>query len=167
MASWEHVFTDLAETRGQALLRYAYLLTGDAAEAADLVQEALLRAFGRTTRGLTLESAEAYVRRAILTIHVDGRRRSGRWLRVRHLVAGRSDVAGPEGAVVNGADLRSALASLSPRQRACVVLHYYEDLSVAQVSDVLGCTPGAVKRHLSDARARLEPLLTDAPEELR
>lgn len=167
MASWEHVFTDLAETRGQALLRYAYLLTGDGAEASDLVQEALLRAFGRTTRGLTLESAEAYVRRAILTIHVDGRRRSGRWRRVRHLLAARSDVAGPEGVVVDGADLRSALATLSPRQRACVVLHYYEDLSVAQVADVLGCAPGAVKRHLSDARARLEPLLSDSREGLR
>lgn len=167
MASWEHVFTDLAENRGQALLRYAYLLTGEAAEAADLVQEALLRAFGRTTRGLTVESAEAYVRRAILTIHIDGRRRAGRWTRVRHLVAGRDDVSGPEGAVVDGADLRSALASLSPRQRACVVLHYYEDLSVAQVADVLGCAPGAVKRHLSDARARLEPLLSDSQEGLR
>ncbi|TDD71536.1 SigE family RNA polymerase sigma factor [Jiangella aurantiaca] len=167
MADWERVFTDLAESRGQALLRYAYLLTGDAAEAADLVQEAMLRAFGRTTRGLTLESAEAYVRRAILTLHIDGRRRSGRWLLVRHLVADREDVSGPEGAVVDGADLRSALAALSPRQRACVVLHYYEDLSVAQVADVLGCAPGAVKRHLSDARARLEPLLSDSPEGLR
>ncbi|RIQ14432.1 sigma-70 family RNA polymerase sigma factor [Jiangella rhizosphaerae] len=167
MADWERVFTDLADGRGQALLRYAYLLTGDAAEAADLVQEAMLRAFGRTARGLTLESAEAYVRRAILTLHIDGRRRSGRWMRVRHLVTGREDVAGPEGMVVDGADLRSALAALSPRQRACVVLHYYEDLSVAQVADVLGCAPGAVKRHLSDARARLEPLLSDSREGLR
>ncbi|WP_053202772.1 RNA polymerase sigma factor [Jiangella muralis] len=107
-------------------------------------------------------------RRPTLTIHVDGRRRFGRWLRVRHLlVVGRDSSDGPEHAVVDGADLRSALAALSPRQRACVVLHYYEDLSVAQVADVLGCAPGAVKRHLSDARARLEPLLTDAPEELR
>ncbi|PZF81064.1 sigma-70 family RNA polymerase sigma factor [Jiangella anatolica] len=164
MAGWERVLADLAETRGQALLRYAYLLTGDGAEAADLVQEALLRTFGRTTRGLTLESAEAYVRRAILTLHIDGRRRSGRWARVRHLVATRDVSDGPERAVVDGADLRSALAALSPRQRACVVLHYYEDLSVAQVADVLGCAPGAVKRHLSDARARLEPLLDDSRE---
>ncbi|WP_116951466.1 sigma-70 family RNA polymerase sigma factor [Jiangella endophytica] len=167
MASWERVFTDLATTRGQALLRQAYLLTGDAAEAADLVQEALLRAFGRTTRGLTLESAEAYVRRAILTIHIDGRRRSGRWARVRHLVAVRDSSDGPEGAVVDGTDLRSALATLSPRQRACVVLHYYEDLTVAQVADLLGLTAGAVKRYLSDARVRLEPLLSDTREGLR
>jgi RNA polymerase sigma-70 factor (sigma-E family) len=167
VASWERVFTDLAENRGQALLRYAYLLTGDGAEAADLVQEALLRTFGRTARGLTLESAEAYVRRAILTIHIDGVRRSGRWARVRHLVAGRGDADGPENAVVDGAGLRSALATLSPRQRACVVLHYYEDLSVAQVADALGCAPGTVKRYLSDARAHLEPLLSDFREELR
>ncbi|WP_197683272.1 RNA polymerase sigma factor [Jiangella alkaliphila] len=86
---------------------------------------------------------------------------------MRHLLAARPDVAGPEGVVVEGADLRSALATLSPRQRACVVLHYYEDLSVAQVADVLGCAPGAVKRHLSDARARLEPLLSDSREGLR
>lgn len=69
--------------------------------------------------------------------------------------------------MVDGADLRSALAMLSPRQRACVVLHYYEDLSVAQVAEVLGCAPGAVKRYLSDARARLEPLLSDSREGLR
>nr|WP_281387065.1 SigE family RNA polymerase sigma factor [Jiangella mangrovi] len=157
----------MAQSRGRALLRCAYLLTGDAAEAADLVQEALLRTFGRTTRGLTLESAEAYVRRTILTVHIDGRRRSGRWTRVRHLVASRDEAPGPEVSVVDGADLRSALATLSPRQRACVVLHYYEDLSVTQVAEVLGCAPGAVKRYLSDARARLEPLLSDSREGLR
>ena len=167
MADWERVFGDLVETRGQALVRYAYLLTGNGADAADLVQEALLRAFGRTTRGLTIDAAEAYVRRVVLTVYIDGRRRSGRWDRVRHLVADRGEADGPERAVVDGADLRTAMATLSPRQRACVVLHYYEDLTVAQVAEQLGCGAGAVKRHLSDARARLEPHLTDLSKEQR
>lgn len=65
MAAWERAFTEVATHRGDALLRYAYLLCG-ATESADLVQEALLRTFVRARLGTDLERTEAYVRRAVL-----------------------------------------------------------------------------------------------------
>ena len=52
-------------------------------------------------------------------------------------------------------EVRRALPTLSPKQRACVVLRYYEDLPVSEIADELGCAEGTVKRHLADARAKL------------
>lgn len=164
MADWERVFGELTAARGPALLRYAYLLTSNAADAADLVQEALFRAFTRTSRGLTIDSAEAYVRRAVLTIYIDRRRRRRRWLASRHALVDQASHDGPEQTVVIRDDVQRALASLSPRQRACVVLRYYDDLPLAQIAERLGCGVGTVKRHLSDALARMETHLTELPE---
>ena len=78
-AAWEGVVTELVAQRGDALLRYATLLCGSRDDAADLVQDALVRTFGRLRNGFSVESAEAYVRRAILNGHLDGWR-----LRTRH-----------------------------------------------------------------------------------
>jgi RNA polymerase sigma factor (sigma-70 family) len=64
-------------------------------------------------------------------------------------------------------EVRRALATLSPRQRACVVLRYYEDLSVVEIADELGCAEGTVKRHLADARTKLALQLTINEERAR
>ena len=74
-SGWELVVAELVAERGDALLRYARLLTGSADDAADLVQDALVRTFGRLRNGFTVESAEAYVRRAILNASLDRGRR--------------------------------------------------------------------------------------------
>ena len=83
--AWQEVAGRLVAERGEALTRYAYLLCGDADEASDLVQEALVRTFGTPRMTLTLPRAEAYVRRAILNQVIDRTRRQGTWRRVRHL----------------------------------------------------------------------------------
>ena len=83
--SWDEVATRLVVERGDALSRYADLLTGSGDDAADLVQDALVHTFGTPRFGLTLPRAEAYVRRAILNAVIDRSRRDGTWRKVRHL----------------------------------------------------------------------------------
>ncbi|GAA1573838.1 MULTISPECIES: RNA polymerase sigma factor [Kribbella] len=161
MADWERAFQELLAARGDALRAYGYLLTGEQAAAADLVQDALLRVFSRLRLGDDIAELESYVRRAMLNQYVDGRRRAGLWRAKRHLfvqpVAEEPD-HGPAD------DIRHALATLSPRQRACVVLRYYEDLTVPQIAAQLDCAEGTVKRHLADARGKLAAQLA-VPEE--
>lgn len=165
VADWEHAFRVLLATRGAALRSYAYLLTGDPATAGDLVQEALTRVFGRRRIGEDIDQLEAYVRRAMLNQYVDGRRRLARWNATRHLLV---DVPHHDDDQVAVADeVRRALGTLSPRQRACVVLRYYEDLTVAEVAAELGCAEGTVKRHLADARAKLATQLGITEESAR
>lgn len=159
MADWRQAFTELVDTRGPALVRYARLLCGDDARAADLVQEGLLRVFRRARVSGDLEKLEAYVRRAILNRYLDEHRRERLWRSKRHLVATTDITASTADASATADLVRTALAGLSPRQRACVVLRFYEDLPVAEIADALGCGEGTVKRHLSDGLARLSTRL--------
>jgi RNA polymerase sigma factor (sigma-70 family) len=155
MVAWEESFTEFVATRGAALSRYAYVLSGDREESADLVQDALLRTYARARRGTGFDHIEAYVRRAILTGYLDKRRRQQRWRAIRHLLPGRATADGAEEEVVLRSDTRVVLAGLSPRQRACLVLRYYEDLPVAEIAARLRCGQGTVKRHLSDGLRRV------------
>ncbi len=158
-AEWERVVAELVEHRGDALLRYATLLCGDPEDGADLVQDALVATFGRLRNGHGVEKAEAYVRRAILNRCLDQWRGRGRWRRVAHLAAEPDSVPAGDGAVDTRLEVRRALARLSPRERACVVLRYYEDLTVDRVAATLGISSGAVKRYLSDGLAKLGDVL--------
>jgi RNA polymerase sigma factor (sigma-70 family) len=162
--TWDAVATDLVAERGDALVRYAFLLTGDREEAADLVQEALVRTFGRPRAGLTTPRAEAFVRRTILNAVIDRSRRSGTWRRIRHLAGGPGVLESPTDAADTRIDLAARVRALSPRQAACIVLRYYDDLTVDQIAATLGISPGAVKRYLSDAlRALAAALEADDP----
>jgi RNA polymerase sigma factor (sigma-70 family) len=159
---WEHVVTTLVAERGDALTRYAYLLCGSADDAADLVQDALVSTFGRLRNGFGISSAEAYVRRAILNGYLDGGRRVTRWRKIAHLAAvpeqGESAVPASESRI----DLQGELQKLAPRERACLVLRYYEDLKVADIAETLDISAGAVKRYLSDGLAKLSTSLGQA-----
>ena len=147
----------LARDRGADLVAYACLLTGgDRAGAQDLVQDAIVKVFGRMRAGFTPDVAEAYVRRTILTLYVDGFRRRRGWSAVRHLVA--APDAGPP-PQADHLDLRAALRDLAPQERVVVVLRFYEDLTVPRIADELALSEGAVKRYLSDAVRRLESSL--------
>ena len=169
-AAWERSLDDLVRTRGAALVGYAYLLCGDRREAEDLVQDALVKTFVRGRAGLRADSAEAYVRRAVLTTYVDGFRRRQRWAAVRHLLA-HDDVRDARGSteapVADRVDVAAALRALSPRERACVVLRFYEDLTVAGIAEALSLSEGAVKRYLSDGVRRMEAQLGPMPEARR
>lgn len=154
----------VARERGSALVGYAFLLTGDLASAQDLVQDAFVRTFARFGPWRDVGHIEAYVRRAILNGARDGYRRRQTLLGATpRLVA----VADPptDGVAAEHVDLERALAALSPRQRACVVLRYYDDLSVRETAEALRLSEGAVKRYLAEARGRLGDALADEPAE--
>lgn len=158
MTPWEQTLTELVSTRSSALRSYAFLLCGDGKEAEDLVQEALVKTFVRLRAGTDVHSTEGYVRRAILTVYLDTYRRRRRWAAVRHLF-GPEQVEGPEAPTATQVDVRAALGRLTPRERACAVLRFYDDLTVPQIAAQLGLSGGAVKRYLSDAMHTLEELL--------
>ena len=160
-AAWERVVTELVAERGDALLRYAALLCGDRDDAADLVQEALVKTFGRLRNGFGVESAEAYVRRVILNTHLDGGRRRTRWRRVAPLEYVPEQRESEAPAVDAKLDLHEELRKLTPRERACLVLRYYDDLTVAGIAETLGISPGTVKRYLSDGLAKMAIALAD------
>lgn len=154
----DDVMAVVARERGAALGAYAYLLTGNLRDAEDLVQDALVKTFVRG-RSVGLTSAEGYVRTAILTTWIDTYRRRRNWERVRHLFVRSDRQEGPADEVGVRSDVQAALHRLSPQQRACVVLRYYDDLTVGEIADRLGLADGTVKRYLSVAVGRLETLL--------
>ena len=160
-AQWEQVVHDLVSERGEALLRYATLLCGSRDDAADLVQDALVRTFGRLRNGFTVESAEAYVRRAIVNGHLDGGRRTTRWRRIAPLEYVPDEQESSAPSVNLRLDLHEELRKLTPRERACLVLRYYDDLKVDDIAATLGISSGAVKRYLSDGLAKMAIALAD------
>lgn len=170
---WSTELTEFASARGPALIGYAYLLTGDMHRAQDLVQEALVRTYGRPG-AVSPDSAEAYVRRVILNLFLDGYRRERAWGRVRHLFVVDDRTPGPESGgparTDDRVDVQVALAMLPPRERACVVLRFYADLTVPALAGQLGISLGAAKRYLSDGLRRMEqtlgPLAPDPHETL-
>jgi RNA polymerase sigma factor (sigma-70 family) len=160
---WQSVVATLVAERGDALTRYAWLISGSADDAADLVQDALVKTFGRLRNGFTVVSAEAYVRRAILNTWLDGRRRTTRWRRIAHLTAVPDTQESTAPVTDSRLDLTAELAKLTPRERACIVLRYYEDLKVDDIAEWLGISPGAVKRYLSDGLGKMAVALTEEP----
>jgi RNA polymerase sigma factor (sigma-70 family) len=158
----DEVLSDLVRQRGRQLTGYAYLFTGDVAAAQDLVQDALIKVFLRTRAGFTPDVAEAYVRRSIVGLYVDGFRRRRKWALLRPLVATADIGEEPELSTADRIDLRAALATLAPQERACVVLRFYEDMTIAEIAEQMRLAPGTVKRYLSNAihklQARLGPV---------
>lgn len=162
VASWEETLAALVQQSGPRLHRTAYLLCGDRHAAEDLVQEAFVRALSRRrtsaelARGIEGHEAEAYLRRTVLNAYLDSYRRRRRWAGIRHLAARPASTASAAGQIEDRVDATRALATLPPQVRACMVLHYYDDLPVAQVGTELGIAGGTVKRYLSDGRAMLQ-----------
>ena len=159
-------FAQFVAARERALQRTAWLLTGDWALAEDLVQTALVRAWPRWERIRHRDDPEIYVRRVMLNTWSTWTRR--RWRGEKpaadvpeHAAAG--DLAAE---VTVRLAVRGALLSLSPRQRAVLVLRVYDDLSEAQVAEVLDCPAGTVKSTMSRALAQLraDPRVADLLE---
>ena len=161
-ADEREAFDAFARGRMRELLRFAHLLTGDPHRAADLVQDALERTLISWHRVERKDDPEAYVRRAIVNRHVSVWRR----LRRERLVAetpeqAYDDVGGRD------AELWAALATLPPRQRAVLVLRYYEDMSEADCAAVMGCSVGTVKSQAWKAIARLRANVSTDQEGIR
>lgn len=155
-------FRRFVVARRPALLRTAWLLTGDAHAAEDLVQVALERLARHWRRVNAAGDPEAYARRALHNAHISAWRRTRS--RVRELV-GHEPVERPERDRVRDVDtsvvLRQALARLTPRQRAVLVLRYFDDLTEPQVASLMGTSVGTVKSQVRHALRRLREL---APE---
>lgn len=160
-------FVVFVHARSAALLRTAYLLTGDRGHAEDLVQSSLLAAHGSWSRIREPAAAEAYVRRILVRRATSWRKR--RWRSELVTDALPEPRAGHDPASRDGHDsLWPLVLRLSDRQRAVVVLTYYEDLAEAEVARMLGCSVGAVKSHRARAlRALRESLGAGDPAELQ
>ncbi|MFJ1752802.1 SigE family RNA polymerase sigma factor [Kitasatospora sp. NPDC088134] len=148
-------FEEFAATRWQRLVRTAYLLTGDHHEAEDVVQATFAKVFRNWSRISRLDEPDAYVRRALVNNNLSRHRRR----RVRQLLVpvlpDRADAGGGHRGLEERPALLAALAELPPRQRAVVVLRYWEDLGEARVAEVLGCSVGNVKSQASRGLAKL------------
>lgn len=170
MAEWERVADVLMTERYPRLLARARMLVPSQDEAADLVQEALLKTFSRRRHFESVGQAEQYVRRTIVTLFADEAGRAGRERARWGRAASGAPVAVPDPAVSVAAsvDVSAALAGLAPRVRACVVLRYLEDLSIKETAARLGLSAGAVKRYVSDGIAALNASLgtSDSVEDL-
>ena len=154
-------FRGFVAARGTALLRTAYLLTGDQQLAEDLVQTALEKAVAHWSSIRAVAAAEAYVRRTMYREQVSLWRRS----RVSELLT--TVVPEPRGRETSGAVIedrlvmRQALMALGRRQRTVLVLRYFEDLTEQQVADMLDISVGTVKSQAHKALAHLREICGD------
>ena len=147
-------FREYVTARSRSLLRTAYLLTGNRADAEDLVQAALAKTYLAWDRIEDRNALDGYVRRAMVNTHIS-------WWRRRRLEEYPTDEI-PDQAVADHSGtsdlqdtLRRAVDRLPQRMRAAVVLRYFEDMTEAEVADVLGVSLGTVKSTVSRAVAKL------------
>lgn len=148
-------FREFVATRSRALLRTAWLLTGDWALAQDLVQTALAKswpAWGRIQRS---DEPEVYVRKVLVTTYATWWRRRWRGEAPHEVLPERSATADAFDEADRRAVVASALAGLTRGQRAVIVLRYFDDLTEAQTAAALGCSVGTVKSQHARALAVL------------
>jgi RNA polymerase sigma-70 factor (sigma-E family) len=150
----EPEFRDYVRTRRRALLRIAYLLTRNEADAEDLVQSALAKTYLAAGRIEDRSALDGYVRRAIVNTHIS-------WWRRRRVVELPTDEL-PDEAVADHtvasdlqATIRRAVDRLPGRMRAAIMLRYYDDMTDAEVAELLGVSLGTVKSTVARAVAKL------------
>jgi RNA polymerase sigma-70 factor (sigma-E family) len=158
-------FEKFMAARWQALVRAAYVLTGNQQDAEDVAQTALTNAYSVWPRIRRADDVTVYVHRILINVYRTAWRRK----RIHEVLT----AALPErrGAAVSAAsesvherdEIVQALASLTPRQRAVIVLRYLQDLSEVQTADALGCSVGTVKSQTSKALAKLRAQHTGIP----
>jgi RNA polymerase sigma-70 factor (sigma-E family) len=143
-------FSAYVAARGEALLRFAYVLTGDRADAQDAVQIALSRALPRWDRIRAVDDLDAYVKRMVVNAHVSA------WRRFRRKESPVSDVPPADAALTTDpadtvAETASdeavwlACARLASAQRIAIVLRYYEGLSFREIGDLVGCAEATAR----------------------
>lgn len=165
-------YEEFANARLQSLLRFAVMLTGDPHTAADLVQETMIRVHLKWRHVVASQTPERYVRRMLTNAYIDMRR--GSWLR---RVVLRAQPAEPP-AVPDHADANADrdqmwmwLSRLPSRQRAAIVLRYYEGFPDNEIAEVLGCAVGtvraAISRALATLRVEVRPAWSGGPDDRR
>jgi RNA polymerase sigma-70 factor (sigma-E family) len=144
-------FEDFVRAAQRPLLRFGHVLTGNPHDAADLVQAALERVGRRWSRVQQVEHPVAYTKQVMARLHVTA------WRHVRREIVHDEPPTGihHDDAPLSESPMWTALGSLPPRQRAVLVLRYYEDFSEQEIAEVLGCRPGTVKSQSSRGLATL------------
>ena len=156
----ERQYRDFVALRAGALVRFGYLLCGDWHRAEDAVQTGLTKLYLVWHRLDRRESVDAYVRRVIVRVLADeGRLARFRRERLSDRVPEPPPVVGPVDAAGERLAISYALGRLAPRQRAVLVLRFWEDLGVEQVAEILGCSVGTVKSQTARGLATLRRLL--------
>jgi RNA polymerase sigma-70 factor (sigma-E family) len=156
----EEDFRAFVASRSSALLSLAHVLTGNPRDAEDLVQTALAATALAWRRLRRKDNPEGYVRRTIVRSHLNVVRRKPWRERPTAELPERVDPEPVADAVDDRDAMWQLLATLPPRQRAVLVLRYYEDLPEADIADVLGCSRGTVKSQAAKALARLREAYT-------
>jgi RNA polymerase sigma-70 factor (sigma-E family) len=174
--AWDPAFEEFAARRTDSLVRTAFFLIGDQHAAEDVVQTALVRTamHWRAARA----SPDAYIRQVVVNLVRDGWRSGRRRPRevplqtgdaeidrsVSDRLLGHDPVSQPaETLIADRDELLGALRQLPERQRAAVVLRYWDELSVSETAAAMGCTEGTVKSASSRGLVRLRQLLTAEP----
>jgi RNA polymerase sigma-70 factor (sigma-E family) len=156
--SEEDRFTEFVRAHTATLFRTAYLATGDYQRAEDLLQTTLVRIYQRWSRVEAMDRPAAYARKVLLS-------QSASWWRRRsshespQLVLEEQAWAGRLDEVAEHERVWAAVLTLPPRQRAVMVLRYYQDMPEAEIADTLGMAPGTVKSHAHAASQKLAVLL--------
>jgi RNA polymerase sigma-70 factor (sigma-E family) len=162
-------FDEFVAERLTRLLRYATAMTCDRHLAQDIVQEVLLRAQRKWARISAMDASYLYVKKMVTNEYLSWRRRKA----VRDIATTRAahqSVPPMRDFSQDYAErdaMRARIAALPRRQRAAIVLRYYEDCTTAQIAEVLGCTEGTARSHLSHALTTLRATTPSAAEALR
>jgi RNA polymerase sigma-70 factor (sigma-E family) len=153
----EAEYTELVAARAHALRRTAYLMCGDWHQAEDLVQTVFIKLYQAWNRVQRRDSLDAYLRRILIRACIDAKRRKHR----RESSYGEmpETAAEPGSPYEERAALIAALAQIAPRQRAVLVLRYWEDLSIEETAGILGCSTGTVKSQASRGLETLRGVL--------
>ena len=162
-------FERFVDAHADQLLRTGFLVTGDPVEAEDLVQECLLRVARHWPRARSMDQPAAYARRILVNLALDDARRRTRcaaelgWAEDSPVEARANGASAVDSGLSDTRmELIAGLRMLPARQRAILILRYYEDLSEAQVAHLLSCSVGTVKSTASRGLSRLREALDTA-----
>jgi RNA polymerase sigma-70 factor (sigma-E family) len=154
-------FEEYVQQRGQALVRLACLLVGHRQLAEDLVQEVLARAYVRWDRIIRAERPDLYLRRMLINAHISWWRRRSSHESVGLPVPDEAAAGSLDTEVAERDALWRLIQTLPKRQRAAVVLRYYEDLDDSAIAEILDCSPVTVRTHVMRALAALRERLAE------
>jgi RNA polymerase sigma-70 factor (sigma-E family) len=159
MSDRDMAFSEYFAARSSAMRSTAFLLCGDWHRAEDLVQTAFTKLYLHWNRVLRHESLDPYVRQVLVRTFIDDGRRG--WRRREHPHETLVEHAAPPSRSDDRLALLQALGGVPARQRAVLVLRYWEDMSIEETAAALRCSPGTVKSQAARGLATLRTLMTE------
>jgi len=158
-------FTSFYRVQFSQVVRTVFLIVNDRGRAEEIAQDAFLQLLSHWARVSKYERPDAWVRRVAIRMACRAARRERLGRRLLTIHAGRDEPSAPAPGS-GGGEIFHLVGGLPPSQRAAVVLFYYEDRPVADIAELLGCTPTTARVHLHKARQRLATLLHEEVEDV-